>query len=222
VRLFALFCYRFDVGLVPDLLRNLSFCDAFVSHDDRTSTDRWYDEGLTRRRLIERARDAGADWVLCMDPDERIERSAGDQIRALIEDSRPVVYGFRFRELFAPRAYRIDGVWGTKTKEVLFPLLPAQEFMSLPVHSQWGPTNPEYERIDTGLNIYHLKMIDQRNRTARKDLYNALDPDRAIQRIGYDYLDDERGMMMEDIPIDRLYVPDYDPAYEIRQVGCDG
>lgn len=219
MRLVAAFSHRYDGQLVPDLLENLWFCDEVISVDDSGNNVTWYHEGEMRERLREMARSAGADWLLCIDPDERLEKAAGAVIRSLIEDMRTVVYRFHFREMYTPSSYRVDGVWGEKVKDVLFPLLPDQEFMSLPVHSQWAPVNAEYSREHTGLNIYHLKMIEPANRVARAELYRGLDPEHRIQSIGYDYLSDETGILLEDIAAGREYLPPYRPDYGITQLG---
>ncbi|MBA8905583.1 hypothetical protein [Aminobacter ciceronei] len=55
----------------------------------------------------------------------------------------------------------------------------------------------------SGLNLYHLKMIDPARRSARRDL--LLDPHRRDQAIGY--LADETGVQLEAIPADRSYHP---------------
>ncbi len=218
-KLFAVYAYRYDADLVPDLLANLEpFIDGTVSWDDRGNTALWGHEGLFKNRLTEEARAKGADWVLHVDPDERFEKNAGRAVRKLIESRDKVIYGFRFRELWTPDQYRTDGIWGQKIKYVLFPLLPGQTFMDLPVHTQVSPQNPDYQRVTTDLNLYHMKMIDPQNRKDRRDLYQSLDPQNRIQTIGYDYLTDEAGLILERIAPGREYQPPYRPDYRIRQI----
>lgn len=219
-KLFAAFAYRFDAQLVPDMLQNIDFVDGFVFHDDRKNEAQWYHEGRVRNELIEKARRAGADWLLCVDPDERFEKSAGKKIRKLIERTNSdVIYGFHFRELWTPETYRCDGVWNNKTKFVLFPIKDGQQFDNLPVHSNWNPINQEYKRVLTNINLYHLKNIDPKNRSARAELYNSLDPNKEIQPIGYDYLADETGLKTKKVPASRLYTPGYTEDYHITQTG---
>ncbi|TIW19796.1 MAG: hypothetical protein E5V65_09705 [Mesorhizobium sp.] len=50
-------------------------------------------------------------------------------------------------------------------------------------------------------------MIEPKRRGARRDLYNHLDPDSRLQKIGYDYLADESGAVLEAIPAGRDYFP---------------
>ena len=53
----AIFSYRYDAELVPDLLANVSpAVDGWVAFDDRASGDLFSSEPRRRRLLIERAR----------------------------------------------------------------------------------------------------------------------------------------------------------------------
>ena len=67
-----------------------------------------------RRSLVERARAAKADWVLCVGSDERLERNPGDRIRRLTKTQDNVVYGFPFLELFTQTAFRTGWSLGAK------------------------------------------------------------------------------------------------------------
>ena len=53
-------------------------------------------------------------------------------------------------------------------------------------------------------------MITQERRQARADLYNHLDPDGSMQKIGYDYLADETGAVLEKIPPGREFHPPHE------------
>ena len=104
----AVFSYRYDAELVPDLLANIApAVDGWVAFNDRDATDVFSSEPRRRRLLIERAKRTG--WVLAIDPDERIERGATTRIRALTRERRRIVWEFNLRETFAPTAYRVDG-----------------------------------------------------------------------------------------------------------------
>ena len=131
-----------------------------------------------RRRLmlIDAARKLRAEWVLLIDPDERVERRGAERIRELTAKVQPIVWGFRFRELYTPNAYRVDGTWGYLMQYRLFPLLEGQVFPDKPLHSAFYPRGNEYERKRSGLNLYHLKMIMPERRVGRRDLYKHLDP----------------------------------------------
>jgi len=212
-RVLAMFSYRYDAHLVPDLLENIRpLVDGWVAWDDRASTDVVSNDRLLRLRLLQAAFDAGADWVLRVDPDERFETGLAARMDALTERKEPVVWMFRLRELYAPDAYRMDGLWRRKRQGRLFPLFdwmfPAAEspwFQTEEFHSVSYPAAYRQEKVD--LNLYHLKMIDHARRLHRRDLYKALDPEGKFQRVGYDYLADEAGAVFETIPPERGYHP---------------
>lgn len=219
-KLVAAYAFRYDAPLVPDMRKNIEgFVDDFVEWDDRKNEAKWYHEGETRLALIEQAKAKGADWIIAIDPDERFEKNAGRVIRAAIKEKRKLVYYFKYRELYTPDSYRVDGVWGEKLRYTLFPVYPGQEFHNYKVHSPWHPINTDYGREALDVNLYHLKMIDPKNRVARKKLYQELDPEKGIQKTGYDYLDDESGLTLEKIPAGREYYPPYNPDYQIKQLG---
>lgn len=206
-KIIALFAYRYDEHLIPDLLENIRpFTDGWIAWDDTKRTDLWYNEGQIRRSLIEQARSSGADWVLAVDPDERYEQSLSVRISEMISGDRFNLWGFRFREMYAPDQYRVDGVWGDKVRFNLFALNPGQTFMDMHVHCPWCPTNPEYKHVLTDLNLYHLKMIDPQARKDRADLYDKVDVS-GLQTLGYDYLADETGIILENIPDGKGYSP---------------
>jgi len=212
-RLFAVFCFRHDADLVPGLLDNLGAAvDDYVAYDDRGSRSAWQHEGRRQRLALERARERGAEWVLCLDPDERLEDGGARVIRQAIRTDQPVVYGFRLRELWTPTAYRVDGLWRRKRKWALFPLRPGQEFADEFLHNRWAPVNPEYRREMLDVNVYHLRMIDEERRVQRRDFYNRIDPEGAYQSIGYDYMTDETGLVVEEIPEGRGFHPAYVPG----------
>lgn len=222
-KLYAIFAFRYDYKLVPGLLENLDgIIDGYIAHDDRDNPTLWYHEGEIRNKLIRKAREAGADWVLCIDPDERLEEGAKEKIHELIRTQNKKIFSFNFRELWEPLAYRSDGIWDKKRRPNLFPLLDGQEFMNKRVHSVWHPQNQDYEIVDVDINLYHLKNIDPSCRTARKELYKKIDPDSEYQSIGYDYLDDESTLELTKIPQHRLYKPAYDPSIKIVQTNKEG
>lgn len=205
-KLIALFSYRYDAHLVPDLIENIRpIVDGYAAFDDRFAETEFSNETLRRRALIDAARAMRARWVVFIDPDERLERDAGRKIFEMLMMDELVVFGFRLREMFAADAYRVDGQWGEKCVYRLFPLLDGQEFDTRTLH---GPHYPlGYLPRRTDINLYHLKMIAPARRIARRDLYKRLDPERRFQSIGYDYLADDDGAVLERIPPGREYHP---------------
>ncbi|WP_217572165.1 hypothetical protein [Mesorhizobium sp. GbtcB19] len=207
-KIVAVFSYRYDQHLVPDLIANLDpVVDGWIAYDDRASDVIFSSEPGRRRALIAAAYEAGADWVLAMDPDERLEHAVAGRIGRLTAGSRHVAWGFRCREMYSPASYRIDGAWGRKMQHRLFSAYHPDRYRSKDLHGAWFPDDIGFSLKDSGLNLYHLKMIEPKRRAARRDLYNHLDPDRRSQQIGYDYLADEAGMILEPVPAGREYFP---------------
>ncbi|WP_336799758.1 hypothetical protein [Kaistia sp. MMO-174] len=207
-QVFAVFSYRFDAHLVPDLLANIEpIVDGWVAFDDRAATGVFSSEAGRRRILLQEARKAGADWILAVDPDERFEAGVRSRIRRLMAESGRVAWGFRFREMYTPTTYRIDGIWGKKIRYCLFTMFDPAERTDTGLHDLWFPRDGGFQTRHCDLDLYHLKMIAPARRLARRDLYNFLDPNRADQPIGYDYLAEERDAAFETIPRNRLYHP---------------
>lgn len=159
-RVAAVFSYRFDAHLVPDLLANLQpIVDGWVAFDDRAGTGLFTDQAARRRALIGAAREAGADWILGVDPDERFETGTAAAIGSLMRKRGRVAWGFRFRELYAPDRYRVDGLWGEKRRYCLFSVYPEQELTETGLHDTWFPRNGGFRERHCELELYHLKMI---------------------------------------------------------------
>lgn len=211
-RVLAVFSYRYDAHLVPELLDNVApLCDGWVAFDDRAGSGLFSDESRRRRALLLAARDAGAAWALAIDPDERFETGLAAAMDRLTAIDEPVAYTFALREMYTPDAYRVDGVWGSKRQARLLWLGGGvAETVPTPFHASWASLMPRAELRETPFNLYHLKMIDPRRRRARARLYSHLDPDRSMQAIGYDYLADESGATFETIAAGREYQPPHD------------
>jgi glycosyltransferase involved in cell wall biosynthesis len=213
----AVFSYRYDAELVPDLLANIaSAVDGWVAFDDRNATDVFSNEPRRRQLLIERARELGATWVLGIDPDERIERGAATRIRGLTRECQRIVWEFNLREMFTPTAYRIDGIWGSKMQGRLFPVFDGPLCSAQPLHGSWCVAPPGYSVFPAGLNLYHLKMASAKRRQVRRDLYRYLDPAKRFQPVGYDYLLDEQGAELETIPPGRDFIPRHSEAADSK------
>ena len=120
------------------------------------------------------------------------------------------------REAVAAFSFRLREMWGTPARSTAWTAYgarrpkgrsfatwgPATYSMNSPWHGEWFPV----QLLGTAgvrpipYNLYHLKMIDQRDRMARQLRYKSLDPDNSFQSIGYDYLTDEQGLELEAIP----------------------
>ena len=207
-RVIAIFSFRHDAHLVPDLIENLRpIVDGYIAYDDRGSASVFTDERVRKTALLQAARGMGARWVLQIDPDERLEAATAARMPTMTRVVEQVFWRFSLRELYTPSAYRVDGRWNRKGITCLFPLLDGQVFSDVPMHGIRSPLNRGYKKLNSGLNLYHLKMITRERRTARRDLYKALDPSNAYQKVGYDYLSDEFELVLEEIPSSREYRP---------------
>ena len=204
----AVFSYRHDAVLVPALLANLApLVHAWVSWDDRQATMPQSDEPSRRNRLLAAARAMGAAWILAVDPDERFETGLKDKIAAMTGPGVQTLWSFELREMYGPDAYRVDGVWGGKAQVRLFPAAIAQQASDATLHGKWYDNSAGLPVQRAGLDLYHLRMATPARRQNRRDTYAAADPERRFQRIGYDYLADDRGMLLEGIPPDRGFLP---------------
>ena len=80
----AIFSFRYDAHLVPDLITNIApVVDGWVAYDDRASTEVFSNEWVRRKALIETAQSLGARWILAIDPDERVERRLANRLPRL-------------------------------------------------------------------------------------------------------------------------------------------
>jgi glycosyltransferase involved in cell wall biosynthesis len=160
-----------------------------------------WDEAANRRALVTAGHELGADWFLALDADERLEDGFWrdlDRLVAGAERDGVLACSFRLRELWhAPDRYRVDGLWGRKTKAAFFRNLGDEHvFDDAAWHGEWVPMQcwgtPACCAIS--YDLYHLKMIRAEDRAARRALYEGLDPDNAFQPIGYAYLTDADGL----------------------------
>lgn len=218
--------------LVADWRESFSWADAICIVDDRHRTT-WRNEGQYRKLQRQELQKAGiqtGDWVFVTSPDERLEVGAEKIIREEIEKPLGLrTYSFDLKEMFTPTEYRIDGIWGLKTRPRLYPYLPGQIFSTRRIQQSPIPRSTytqKYKRLKLDLNIYHLKMIEPENREQRVEQYKKTDPNYQFQRrnnpklkeidkegrfekLGYDYLADLDGMILEELPKGREFTPKY-------------
>jgi hypothetical protein len=243
VRLFALLRFRDEAGRLPGYLANVApQVDGIIALDNgsidgsvelvarepkmiallRRPRGAPFDDGGDHRALTQAGIEHGGDWLLGIDADERLERGCGDRARARIAADHGHghdAYAVPICELWdRPDAFRVDGIWGEKAKTSLFRASEEHRFDDRPVHSQWastsGPPFGRHRRIDA--RIYHLGSLSREDRLARRARFRELDPDGRWQRIGYDYLTDERGLRLERIEPGR----DYDDVIGAEQWGA--
>ena len=79
-------------------------------------------------------------------------------------------------------------------------------------HIPWAYREIVWNREFLDYNLYHLRMVKEKDRIKRRDLYDTLDPNKISQPIGYDYLIDKKGLKLSpvgDKKYNKKYVPDY-------------
>lgn len=226
----AAFSYRYDAHLVPGLLENLAQAvHGYVAWNDTGAEAELTPETVRRTLLLDEAKRLGARWILAVDPDERYEDALAARMPDLLARGEGNLWTFSLREMFSPDRYRTDGVWGGKSIMRLFPLRAANGVSTAVLHGNWIGDTTGYTRRDAHINLYHLRMATAARRRLRRELYAAADPARSFQAIGYDYLDDERGMRLEAVPEGRSFSPTFvedngrwspDPG-RIGQIGPD-
>jgi hypothetical protein len=239
VRIVATFGWKYEPKwLIDDLKKNLWWVDDFAIIDCRHRTDElWIDEGEYRRLQRAECERLGADWVLVTSADERWEDRAPDVIRPLVDGiKRRTIFRFPLREMWTPTEYRVDAIWGRKTRPRLYPLLPGQQMSQKRIQASPVPFAGGYHTPLVDLNIYHLKMIEPENRVTRAEVFEALDPqyehqtrngkkskrrrrldpEGLLDQHGYHYLHVEDGLQLESIPDGRGYSPPYTKRYVFK------
>jgi hypothetical protein len=204
--------------LIDDLVKNLAqFADDVVCVDDRgrSRAEAWGHEGQFRARQRDAAMAAGADWILVVDADERLEDRAGEVLRPLM-DGPDVIGRLALREMFAPHAYRIDGKWGLLRRSRLYPARPGQVMSEKPIHAPPVPIHTGLPKVDLDLNFYHLKMIEPANRRHRARAYALAEHQHGVRRRQWGALSLTAGMRLQAIPPGREFTPGYTRPYLVE------
>ena len=173
---------------------------------------RW-DEVGNHRALVTAALRHDAEWVICVDADERLERDFRVRAEIVIGRGRLLgltAYQVRVRELWdrADR-YRADGIWGRKAVARLFRVRADHGFDERPLHARKTPVQARhigrYLPL-ADLELYHLGVLTPERRRARREKYERIDPEARWQPgIGYAYLTDDRDLQVRRVPAPRSY-----------------
>lgn len=232
IRLLATTMVRDDARFLPGMLRNVGAqVDGIIALDDGSTdgTDRLleecpnvlellrnppgrshYDEPGGHQRLVKAALRHGAEWIMSVDADERLERDFRSRAERVIRRGQRLgLEGFsvRTRDLWdSPNCYRVDGIWGRKSQPRLFRASVDHQFDPSALH---GAKTPLQARVFgmvplADLFFYHMRMVRRDDRVARRLRYETLDPDALYQpEIGYAYLTDEGGIRLRRVPASR-------------------
>jgi glycosyltransferase involved in cell wall biosynthesis len=224
VRLLALVCVRDERDQVPGLVANLApHVDGLLVLDDGSvdGTGEWlaaqpsvlevlrvergpWNEPRNHRLLVAAGVRHGADWLLSIDADERVEEQFRDRAERVIRRGVGLrAFAVHLRELWdAEDRWRVDGIWGRKSVARLFRALPDHEFDDAPLHGHKAPLQARVlgRFAPADLVVYHRAMLTADARAARRARYERLDPEAAHQAIGYAYLTDESGLRVEPLP----------------------
>jgi hypothetical protein len=225
---------RDEVRFLPGMLRNIGpHVDGIIALDDGSSdgSDRLlagsslvlellrnppgrpvWDQPGNHKRLVEAALRHGAEWIIAIDADERLERQFRARAERVIQRSRSIgltAFGVHFRELWdSPYSFRADGIWGQKTQPRFFRALADHQFDERPIHAAKAPLQGKVRGAFpiADLIIYHLRMVHSQDREERRLRNERFDPQARYQPgIGYAYLTDETGLRLRPVPRRRGY-----------------
>jgi hypothetical protein len=171
-----------------------------------------WDEPGNHARLVHAAVRHGAEWMLAIDADERVERlfrQRAERVMLVGETIGARVLGLQLLDLWSSRAlYRTDGSWRGRTRGRLFASHPEPELDSRPLHHTKAPLQHRGSRRppEVGIRIYHLRMVHSNDRAARRRRYEDADPNAQWQAIGYGHMTDERGLELRPVRSRRGFV----------------
>jgi hypothetical protein len=231
-RLFALLAVRDDAAYLPGWFESvLPEVDGVVALDDgstdasaellaarpevrellRVPRERpGWDEPGNFRALVAAAARQGADWMLAVDADERLERGFRARFERVARRGARLgltAFAVRILDCWEGRdRYRVDGPWGAKSAPRLFRAPGAgARFDDRPLHAAKAPLDGRVggRFVVADLRVYHLRMISAEARAARRARYEGLDPDHRWQSVGYGHLTDERGLRLRRVPARR-------------------
>ncbi|MEZ5831263.1 MAG: glycosyltransferase family 2 protein [Dongiaceae bacterium] len=245
VTLIALLQARNEQRFLPGWLENVAPCvDGIIALDDGSidataeilrahpkviellsnPPGRQWDERGNQMALVQAGRRHGAGWFLCVDADERLERAFATNARDLLReaDAKGIdVYSLQLRDLWGDRRhYRCDGIWNQTIRFRLFRNNPThRKFDPRPLHRLWMPleiaVNSDTRGRHSEINLYHLRLIAAADRAARVARYQALDPLQLYQGYSYSRFTDETGLRLQEIPPERDFLPQDDPAIQL-------
>lgn len=185
-----------------DLIKGMMTCKAsLIQRSGRLAGDDapFSMESRNRSILLREALAEGADWVLTLDADERVELEFLKKMRGWCLPAFDAI-GFRLRDVWnSPNQYRTDGIWSEKRKTALWnvaatgALLPSEG-----LHGPWIRNVDDCNVVRLDASIYHLGSLTAELRTERVRRHETADPEHKWQA-DYSYLAKEDGLKLETI-----------------------
>jgi hypothetical protein len=174
-----------------------------------------WDEAGNYRALVTAAAEAGAEWVISLDADERVERRFRTRAERAIRRGRLLgcdAFAVRLRDLWGSRdRQRVDGVWGRRAPLRMFRARSSGASLDRrPLHASKVPLDARrigrYPPL-ADVCVYHLRMVEPADRLKRRRRYEELDPGgRMNAGFGYEYLTDEAGLELRPVEGERGFV----------------
>lgn len=134
------------------------------------------DEGRDRQFLLERAREAGADWILAIDADEVLDPRDVANLMTAIRFSGADALHFRWLHFWdRPDQIRTDGIYSRSSPLRAYRVTAALRLASI---SNGVHTWPEGEigRAFADVRLWHFGYLDRSERLRKYAFYNAVDP----------------------------------------------
>lgn len=208
--IFAVFSFRDDAHLVPNLIENIDpFVDGWIAGEETAGNGRLASPHRVRKALLESAVSAGAQWILAVDPAERFESALADRIRDLTAVEGPVAYAFHLRSMYSSHECRVDGQWGTHEARRLFSISPGFLYERKMPWDHWYPSRVPYRYVHSGLKLYDFRTATAQRRRLKRHTYISLDPLIAQRPFIHDYLIGETGRRLERILPSCPYKPEF-------------
>ncbi len=219
MKIVAAFSKRYEPEyLVDELRENLAWCDDIICYDDSTRDpkDTAWNEHERYTSLYKSAGSINADYVIMTAPDERWAPNFEEELKKQIEiDGGNYFYFTPILEMYTPTAYRVDGRWAELPQCKIYPWREGQEFMDRPLHNMGVPFHEREDERFLAVNHYHLKHIEEENIINRVRVFKDIDPngDFSFDPTGYDYLIDQTGVELKEMPQDEMFYPPYTKPY---------
>lgn len=225
--IFCIIAVRNEARYLPGFLHHIAdHVDGVVALDD-CSTDRTIDilksdprvvsvlredrdgpphanETRNRHRLLVEAARLGARWVICADADERFEEAFLRRLPEEADHGERTGHLLRFIKIVnlwnSPKQYRADGLCGPRWTVRMFKVPDQISKRPAAMHRPWFPPDlDDAPKARMNAYLYHLTMMDRRDREIRFEKFRAIDPDNQHQAVGYRHLIDEADLQLRPI-----------------------